>query len=79
MYGTEYWPTSASFSTGQLSTVEYNKQFEMIAPVKPTTLPACTRSLIRKGVECTKKDEKKKDDKKAVKPVKPVKTPELKF
>ncbi len=38
-----------------------NKQFEMrrvIAPtvdVKPTTLPPCNRTLIRKGVECAKK------------------------
>ena len=44
--------------------MRYNKQFEMISPVKPTTLPACTRSLIRKGVECAKKE---KDEKKPVK------------
>jgi hypothetical protein len=47
--------------------MRYNKQFEMVAvsPLfKPTTLPACTRTLIRKGVECAKKE---KDEKKPVK------------
>ncbi len=35
----------------------------MIAPIKPTTLPACTRTLIRKGVECAKKEVEKKAEK----------------
>ncbi len=28
--------------------------------VQPTTLPACTRTLVRKGVECAKKAVEKK-------------------
>jgi hypothetical protein len=57
----------ASLSTEEHCQNMYNKQFEMIAPVKPTTLPACTRTLIRKGVECVKKEVEKKVEK-TVKP-----------
>ena len=60
-----------SLSKEEHHIVVYNKQFEMIAPVKPTTtLPTCTRTLIRKGVECVKKEVEKKAEK-TVKPKHP--------
>ncbi len=64
----------ASLSTEQHRALQYKKQFEINTmvpyrrdPISWTlvtcTLPACTRTLVRKGVECAAKAVEKKVEK----------------